>query len=121
MLKPIFFQLPDKSIDKLDPLEIHFIGITKNYAKFYFKDRTYTMIRTTLKNLMTKLPTDIFIQINRSWAVSVFYIDSIVERHVFIGKEAIPVSPEFYDSLISKLQIINWDEPKTRKRKSSDD
>lgn len=120
MLKPIFVGHVDKSFSKFDPLEIACIGVERNYTKFIYKDKTYESIRTTLKKVLEGIPLNIFIQINRSWIVSVYFIDRIVDKHVIIGDFVLPVSPEFYDRLIQQLQIINWDEseaPKKQRKK----
>ncbi|ULQ53306.1 LytTR family DNA-binding domain-containing protein [Flavihumibacter fluvii] len=105
MMKPIFV-LQDKTLKKIDPLEVAFLMTDKNYTRICFLDKTCFMVRTTLIGIMKKLPPDIFIQTHRAYAVSVFFIDNIAKDHLIIGDIAIPIARQYYEHVIEQLQII---------------
>lgn len=106
MHKPIFVW-QDKVLKRFDPMEVVCLITEKNYTKICFSDKTCYMVRSTLKGIMKKLPPDIFIQTDRSYAVSVFFIDDIAKDHLNIGDVAIPIGKQYYASVIEKLQVIH--------------
>jgi len=48
----------------------------------------------------------LFIRTHRSYAVSVLFIDMIDRDHLTIGKNAIPISRQYYKSVLDQLNVI---------------
>lgn len=105
MLKP-FFVWQDRGLKKINPENVICLATEGNYTKIYLADQTSYMVRSTLSNALKKLPSDMFIKIHRSFAASVFYIDTVNRDHLLIGKEPIPIGRQYYKSVIDKLNII---------------
>jgi DNA-binding LytR/AlgR family response regulator len=106
MLKPIFVR-QNKTLKKIDPLDVMFICTEENYTRLFLADDTHYLIRSTMTRAMKKLPPDIFIRTERSYAVSVFYIDNIAKDHLTVSEHTIPISRQYYNNLIAQLQIID--------------
>lgn len=105
MLKP-FFVWQDKKLMKIKPEDVMCLYTEGNYTKIILSNKTFYMIRSTLENALEKLPSDVFIQIHRSFAVSIYYVDTIEKDHLTMGEESIPVTKQYYDMLGEKLNII---------------
>jgi DNA-binding LytR/AlgR family response regulator len=74
MMKPLFIW-QDKTLKKVNPIDVVFLVTENNYTKICFSDKTCYQVRSPLSGIMKKLPQDIFIQTHRAYAVSVFFID----------------------------------------------
>ena len=105
MMKP-FFIWQDKTLKRINPLEVVCLITEDNYTRICFPDKTNYIARSTLSGILEKLPADIFIRVRRSFAVSVFYIDDIGKDHLIIGDTPIPIARQYYDHLLNQLQII---------------
>ena len=67
------------------------------------------LIRATLKDVMKKLPGHSFVQIHRSFAVAVKYVGTIEKEMLFFqgtAKFGLPISKQYYESLIRKIEIL---------------
>ena len=105
MLKP-FFVWQNKALKKINPEDVICLSTEGNYTRIYLADKTFYMVRSTLSGALKKLPPDMFIKIHRSFAASVFHIDSIYKDHLLVGDEPIPIAKQYYKSLIDRLNII---------------
>src|SRR5258706_15950723 len=105
MLKPIFIR-QDKLLKKINPEEVICIFTEENYTRIFLANKTYYMVRSSLSNALKKLPPGMFIKIHRSFAASVYHIDSIDRDHLLVGDEPLPIAKQYYRSLLDKLNII---------------
>ena len=55
---------------------------------------------------LKKLPKDTFIRINRKMVASIYYMDLIARDHLIIEGEPVPISKQFYASVLAQLNII---------------
>lgn len=101
-----FFVWQNRVLKKINPEDVICLYTEKNYTRIFLKNKTYYMVRSTLSSALKKLPPDIFIKIHRSFAASVYYIDSIEKDHLQVGNESIPIAKQYYKSLLAKLNII---------------
>jgi len=72
--------------------EISFIQAEHVYVKVYKKSGDYILHRSTLKDILSKLPSDRFIQTHRSFVVNLGHITSWDTNSLYIGKYEIPMS-----------------------------
>lgn len=72
--------------------EISFIQAEHVYIRVYRKDGDYILHRSTLKDFLTKLPQDQFIQTHRSFVVNKKHINSWDTSSIYIGSHEIPMS-----------------------------
>lgn len=79
----------------------------KDYVKIYSANvNGYIKSLITMKNLEEKLPSQSFIRIHRSFIVSLDKIDSITANMVRIGKNTIPISPQYKENF--KKYVDQW-------------
>ncbi len=93
-------------LKKVNFADIVAISIEDNYLRFHLLSGDL-MVRGTLDATMEKLPSDLFFRIHRSYAVSVNYIDHIGKDFVVVCDESIPLSRKYYDTFVSKLNVID--------------
>ncbi len=72
--------------------EISFVQAEHVYVKVFKKDGDYILHRSTLKDILHKLPSDQFIQTHRSFVVNIRHITSWDTNSLYIGKHEIPMS-----------------------------
>lgn len=72
--------------------EISFIQAEHVYVKVYKKNDDHILHRSTLKDLLSKLPSDQFVQTHRSYVVNIRHITSWDTHSIYIGKHEIPMS-----------------------------
>jgi DNA-binding LytR/AlgR family response regulator len=105
MLKP-FFVWQNKVLKSVNPADVVCLSSEGNYTRIYLSDKNYYMVRSTLSGALRKLPPEIFIKIHRSFAVSIYFIDTIDRDHLTVGNEAIPIARQYYRQVIKQLNII---------------
>jgi two-component system LytT family response regulator len=83
--------------------DILYIEGLKDYVKIYSGVKPI-LTKTTMKNIVEKLPPDRFLRVHKSYIVSVDKIDMIENNRIIIGKERIPVGESFR---IPFLKMVN--------------
>jgi DNA-binding LytR/AlgR family response regulator len=105
MLKP-FFVWQNNVLKSIDPRKVICLSTEGNYTKIFLSDHKYYTVRTSLSGALKKLPPEMFIKIQRSLVVSIYFIDLIAKDHLVIGEEPMPIGKECYKSAIRQLNII---------------
>lgn len=89
-------------IVKINFDDILFCKGMKDYIQIYVHGKPNPIV--TLKSLNsfeTKLPSNKFIRVHRSYIVSLLHIDSISKNEISIGKEIVPIGnifkPDFFN------------------------
>jgi|SRR5690606_19784918 len=95
----IFIKTEYKII-KINLEDILFIEALKDYTKIYTPYQPVLTLRS-LKSFETRLPSDKFIRVHRSYLVSLNKINSVEKNTVMIANQSIPISDgyreRFYD------------------------
>lgn len=73
-----------------------------NYVSL-FEAQKRTLTRMTLSKLLTKLPKEKFIQVHKSFVVSLSKIDKVEKGHLIVAGAKIPVSNSFKENLLLAL------------------
>jgi DNA-binding LytR/AlgR family response regulator len=91
-------------IVKINFDDILFCKGMKDYIQIFVNGKSNPII--TLKSLNafeTKLPSNKFIRVHRSYIVSLQHIDTISKNEISIGKEIVPIGnifkPEFFNMI----------------------
>ncbi|WP_205601693.1 LytR/AlgR family response regulator transcription factor [Sphingobacterium sp. xlx-130] len=92
------------NIVKLDFDEILFIEATGNYMK-YVLQTTEILARSTIKEVMEQLPSEVFQQVHRSFIVNLEKISKIERHQLSIASHVIPVSAS-YGNIIRKTVLL---------------
>lgn len=70
-----------------------------DYVKFHLKNAPTITARSSLKNVLEKLPSSEFIRVHRSFIVPVSNIKSYVNKNLHIGDFVIPVGDTYKNDL----------------------
>ena len=76
----------------IDINDILFIQSEHVYVKVFRKDKDYILHRSTLKDIIGRLPDDQFIQTHRSFVVNLKQIKSWDTNFIYVDKYEIPMS-----------------------------
>jgi DNA-binding LytR/AlgR family response regulator len=79
---------------RVDLLDILYIEGLKDYVKIHTEGKLI-LTKTTMKNIMEKLPSDRFFRVHKSYIVSIDKIDMIENSRIIIGNQRIPIGESF--------------------------
>ncbi|HEX2533085.1 MAG TPA: LytTR family DNA-binding domain-containing protein [Chitinophagaceae bacterium] len=105
MLQPFFIR-HNRVLKRIHPGDVVCLVTEGNYTRIFLADKSFYLVRSTLSDALRKLPPGMFVQIHRSIAASVYFIDNIDRDHLLIGNESMPVARKYYQSLVDALNII---------------
>ena len=119
--KPLEDYISEKKIATVDSQSDNFIFIRTNYSftKIFFNDvvyikamenfvqvvtlnETYTTL-VSLKNMLSKLPDNIFKQVHRSYVVNIIKVQSLEKNIIKIDKYDIPIGAAFKERILGDL------------------
>jgi two-component system response regulator LytT len=104
ILKDSIFIKKDYLLIKVRFDEIRWLKAEGNYIELYCPGKKY-LVRSSMREFLTKLPSAIFVQTHKSYAVNLNHIDSIDHSTIYIGKEEIPIGRTFLDQMKRILNI----------------
>jgi len=88
----------DYKIRRINFNDILYIEGLKDYVKVFIQNNPKPVLSlTSLKLLETKLPTEKFMRVHRSFIVNLEKIDTIERSRIVFGKTYIPVSDQYKD------------------------
>jgi len=82
--------------------DIQYIKVDNVYLEVFTSDNTF-LVRSTLKDYLAKLPSDIFYRAHKSYVVNLNYIQAINIKDIVVSKRTIPISKDFKDFLIKAM------------------
>jgi two-component system, LytTR family, response regulator len=74
--------------------DILYIEGLKDYAKIYTEGKLI-LTKTTMKNILEKLPAASFLRVHKSYIISIDKIDMIENSRIVIGNQRIPIGESF--------------------------
>jgi DNA-binding LytR/AlgR family response regulator len=83
--------------------DILYIEGLKDYVKIYTEGKLI-LTKTTMKNILEKLPPESFLRVHKSYIVSVDKIEMIENSRIVIGNQRIPIGESYRTSFFN---IIN--------------
>jgi DNA-binding LytR/AlgR family response regulator len=89
---------------RIDLQDILYIEGLKDYVKIHAKGKLF-LTKTTMKNLIEKLPPDRFFRVHKSYIVAFDKIDMIENSRIVIGNQRIPIGESYrtlFFNMISK-------------------
>jgi DNA-binding LytR/AlgR family response regulator len=111
MKTPPLFYRSDGILVKINPQDILYIISADNYCKFHTFNEVLT-IRISLESAVKQLPPGMFVQVHRSFAVPVNYIDGIARDYLIVHTGGmkqpvqVQVSKKYYGALVKKIKIM---------------
>ena len=105
--KDFIFVKSKSRLVKIKTDDIYFVEALKDYVVINTLDSRYT-IHSTMKDIVSKLDSDNFIRVHRSFIVRLDKISSIEYQNLHLenDKKIIPIGGSFKDDLINKLNLI---------------
>ena len=100
-----FFVKVDYSIVKINFNEVKYIEGLKDYIKIYVNDKAL-ITKSTMKNIVLKLPNVQFMRVHKSYIISLDKIDKIEYNHIFIGQKKIPIGMQFKDLFYKQIEFL---------------
>lgn len=83
--------------------EIMFIEGLKDYVKIHAEGRLI-LTKTTMKNILDKLPANAFFRVHKSYIVSLEKIDTIENSRIVIGSQRIPIGESYRPGFFELLE-----------------
>jgi len=95
----------DHFLYKIKIHDIKWIKSEGNYLDIHCIKSKH-LIRYSLKEFINQLPSDIFIQVHRSYIVNIHFVDAFAHRMLKIGNIYIPIGQSFVRNIQNKLNIL---------------
>lgn len=102
LIKDALFLKDEYQYVKIMLSDIEYIKSNGNYVEIHGNGKK-KVLKETLKSIESKLPSDTFFQVHRSFIVNVSKIQSIGGASIKINEEEIPIVKEKKDLLLSML------------------
>lgn len=101
------FVKSNSKLVKLKNEDIYFIEALKDYVVIHTKDTRYT-IHSTMKDIESKMGTDEFIRVHRSFIVRLDKIASIEYPNLVLedDKKVIPIGGSYRDDLNNRIRLV---------------
>ena len=84
--------------------DILYIKSDNVYIEIYTMAKTY-VVRSTLKDFLTKLPQEDFLRTSKSYIINIRHVQAMNSRDVIIEDKMIPVSKEYKSTIQEMLNI----------------
>jgi DNA-binding LytR/AlgR family response regulator len=82
--------------------DILYIEGLKDYVKIYTEGKLI-LTKTTMKNLLEKLPPESFFRVHKSYIVSIDKIEMIENSRIVIGNQRIPIGESYRTSFFNMI------------------
>jgi len=100
--KNILFVKSERQLKKIAVEDILFVEAMQNYIKVTTSKETI-ITHISLKSFKDQLPEDNFIQTHKSYIVSKYKVDKIVENQIIIGDYEIPISVRLKSKVLNSF------------------
>ncbi|MET3038444.1 LytTR family DNA-binding domain-containing protein [Chryseobacterium sp. NRRL B-14859] len=94
----------DYKLHKINFNDIIMIEGSDDYIQIHLANHSTITARSSLKNILEKLPAKDFVRVHRSYIVPVHSIKTIVNRSIHIGEFVIPIGETYKDFV---MKIVN--------------
>lgn len=91
---------------RVEYTDIHCIEGQGNYVNYFTASGNF-LVRATIRETLELLPATRFMQVHRSWIVSLKHIDKVEDNHVFVGKQMISLGPTYRDNFLKVIDSLN--------------
>jgi DNA-binding LytR/AlgR family response regulator len=95
----------DSKLVQINTNQIFWIEALGNYMRVITEEGKYTIL-STMKDVATKLPSDDFVRVHRSFIVRLDKIESIEDNYIVINENQINIGKAYKDGLNKKLNLL---------------
>ncbi|MFC2098497.1 LytR/AlgR family response regulator transcription factor [Bacteroidota bacterium] len=104
LMRDAIFVKKDYRLFKINISDIRWLKSDGNYIEIHCTS-TKHLVRSSLKDFMTKLPADHFLQVHKSFAINTDYLDSLDYATIQIGEDEIPVGRKYLETIKKFLNV----------------
>ena len=104
VLKDSIFIRKDYLLVKIRFDELLWIKSEGNYIELHCRDKRH-LVRSSLKDILKKLPSQKFIQVHKSYSVNLEFISAIDHRKIRIDDADIPIGRSYVENVLKTLNI----------------
>lgn len=90
---------------KINFEDIRWIKSEGNYLEVHLEGKK-ELLRSTLSDLLLKLPANLFFRTHKSYAINLNYLSKLEPNSVTISNTELPITKPFADELIKRLKIV---------------
>ncbi|MCG8685520.1 MAG: response regulator [Desulfobacterales bacterium] len=107
VIKDSIFIKKDSFFTKVRLANILFIKSEGNYLELFVDGKKRFVIRSTLKDLLTHLPEDKFLQTHKSYVINIEFIDLIAHTFIQIGDHEVPISKHRKEEVMRMMKMFS--------------
>ena len=85
--------------------EIVFLSSADNYVKIFLKNGKSVLSRSTISEMISRLPQNQFCQISRSSIINKNFISKVEKNNVFVNDLSLPITSTYRPKLIAQIHI----------------
>lgn len=102
-----FYTKVGNKLRRVEVKDIRFIEVEGKYSAIHVAERKYN-VKASLKDLLHKLPEQLFVRVSRNYVVNVDRIEHIdtFQYTVRIGELEIPISRTYKENLMRFIQLL---------------
>jgi DNA-binding LytR/AlgR family response regulator len=104
ILKDHIFIRKDYMLIKIKFEDLMWIKSELNYLELHCQDNKH-LVRSTLKDFVDKLPSDIFLQVHKSFCINTRHITAIDHSHIWVKKNRIPIGRSYLEPVKKALKL----------------
>ncbi len=82
--------------------DILYVESDGNYVNYITKSEKL-LVRSSFKEVLSILPSDLFVQVQRSFVVAIKWIDKIENNHIFLAEREIPIGSTYKVGFYNKI------------------
>ena len=85
--------------------EIVFLSSADNYVKIFLKNGKSVLSRSTISEMISRLPQNLFCQISRSSIINMNFISKVEKNNVLVNDIPLPITSTYRQKLIAQIHI----------------
>ncbi len=95
----------DNLVQKIFFKDLLYVQAFGNYLKIFFKENKTIVTRSTLTDIESQLPGNLFLRVHKSFIVAINSIDKISYNQIHIKETAIPIGTTYKQEVLKKIKI----------------
>lgn len=96
----------DNAFERVPYQDIYYVEANGNMVTIFTKNRNYT-IRKSMKDMEEKLPSNLFLRVQKSFIVQLGQIDNFNNKEInLLMGSVVQVGRQYYNSFLAKLNTI---------------
>lgn len=103
-----FFVRKHHTLHRVNLSDILYVNAEGNYCYLIVSGGRKHAIKISLRQLLTKLPEDMFVRIHKSYIVNIKHLSKLdmKERNAYILEEVLPIGRTFSTELTDRLIVV---------------